>query len=109
MRTAKIEPDLRLNVGPRNKLLMSSSDSPYKERLAMLGWSSLQTKRSYFSLLECYQTIHGLNGLSCNDYFEFNCYSKTRSKHSFNLRQPLARVKLPSNRIPVSCMDILEV
>ena len=70
---------------------MSSRDSPYEERLAMLGWSSLQSRRSYLSLLEYYMTIHGLNGLNCNDYFEFN-YGKTRSNHSFKLRQPLARV-----------------
>ena len=38
-------------------LPMSSRDSPYGERLAMLGWSSLQSRRSYLSLLECYKTI----------------------------------------------------
>ena len=43
-------------------------------------------------MLECYMTIHGINGLNCNDYFEFNCYGKTRSNRSFKLRQPLARV-----------------
>ena len=80
------------NVGPwKYALPMSSRDSPYEERLAMLGWSSLQSRRSYLSLLECYKTILGLNGLNCNDYFEFN-YGKTRSNHSFKLRQPLARV-----------------
>ena len=26
----------------------------------------------YSSLLECYKTTHVLNGLNCNDYFEFN-------------------------------------
>ena len=77
----------------RYALPMSSRDSPYEERLAMLGWSSLQSRRSYLSLLECYKVIHGLNGLNCNDYFEFNCCGKTRSNHSFKLRQPLARVK----------------
>ena len=71
---------------------MSSRESPYEERLAMLGWSSLQSRRSYLSLLECYKTILGLNGLNCNDYFEFNCHGKTRSNYSFKLRQPLARV-----------------
>ena len=80
------------NVGPwKSALPMSSRDSPYEERLAMLGWSSLQSRRSYLALLECYKTIHGVNGLNCNDYFEFN-YGKTRSNHSFKLRQPLARV-----------------
>ena len=43
-------------------------------------------------MLECYKTTHGLNGFNCNDYFEFNCYGKTRTNHSFKLRQPLARV-----------------
>ena len=57
----------------------------------MLGWSGLHSRRSCLSLLECYKTIHGLNGLNCNDYFEFNSYSKTKSNHSFKLRQALAR------------------
>ena len=72
-------------------LPMSSRDSPYDERLAMLGWSSLQSRRSYLFFLECYKTIHGLNGLNCYDYLEFNSYSKTRSNHSFKLREPLAK------------------
>ena len=59
-------------------LPMSSRDSPYAEGLAILGWSSLLSRRSYLTLLECYKTIHGLNGLNCNDYFEFNSYGKTR-------------------------------
>ena len=71
---------------------MSFRDSPYDERLAMLGWSSLQSRRSYLSFLECYMTIHGLNGFNCTDYFEFNCYGETRSNHSFKLRQSLATV-----------------
>ena len=43
-------------------------------------------------MLECYKTIHGLNGVNCNDYFEVNYSGKTGSNHSFKLRQPLARV-----------------
>ena len=58
--------------------MSSSRDSPYKERLTMLGWSNLQSRRFYLSLLECYKTIHGLNGLKCDDYFEFNCDSMSR-------------------------------
>ena len=61
-------------------------------RLLILGWSTNQSRRSYLSLLECYKTIHGLNGVNCNDYFEFNSYGKTRSNHSFKFRQSLARV-----------------
>ena len=64
-------------------LPMPSRDSLYEERLAMLGWSSLQSRRSCLFLLECYKTIHDLNGLDCDDYFEFNCYSRTRSNRLF--------------------------
>ena len=71
-------------------LPMSSRDSPYEERLAMLGWSMQSSIEEVLStLLECYKTIHGLNDLNCNDYFEFDyCYGKTRSNHSFKLREP---------------------
>ena len=29
----------------------------------------------------------------CNDYFELNCYGKTRSHHSFKLRHPLPSLR----------------
>ena len=37
-------------------LLKSSRDSPYEETLAMLGWSSLQSTRSYLSL-QCWKLL----------------------------------------------------
>ena len=58
-------------------------------------WVSLQgmsVRRSYLSLLDGHKAIHGLNGINCNDYFEFNSYSKTRSNYSFKLRKLLARI-----------------
>ena len=68
------------NEGPQ---VCSPGDFPrYEERLAVLGSSSPQSMKSSLSLLECYATIHGLNGHNCNDYFEFNFYSKGRSNHS---------------------------
>ena len=57
-------------------LPMSSRASPYEERLAMLGWSSPQSRRSYLSFLECYKTIHDLNGLTCNDYLDLTVMVK---------------------------------
>ena len=37
-------------------LLMSSRDSPYEETLAMLGWPSFQSRRSYLSL-QCWKLL----------------------------------------------------
>ena len=76
-------------------LPISSRDSKYEERLTMLEWPSPQSRRSYLSLLECYKTIHGLNGLKCDDYFEFNCHSRKRLKvYTCSLLASRPRVKL---------------
>ena len=35
----------------------------YEERCELLGWSTLQCRREYFSLVECYKTVFELNRL----------------------------------------------
>ena len=46
------------------------------------------------SVVECYKTVFGLNGLDLDDYFEF-CRSKnTRANHPFKIQTKLAKVKL---------------
>ena len=80
------------NVGPRNTLSPCHLGTLRTKKDWQCLGGPVFIRRSYLSLLECYKTIHGLNGLTCNDYFEFNCYGKTRSNHSFKLRQLLARV-----------------
>ena len=80
-----LAPNLQMNIDALERvqrraakyaLPMSSRDSPNEERLAMLGWSSLQSRRSYLSLLECYKTIHDLNGITCNDYLDLTVMVK---------------------------------
>ena len=44
------------------------------------------------SVVECYKTVFGLNGLDLDDYFEF-CRSKnTRANHPFKIQTKLAKV-----------------
>ena len=38
-------------------------EMPYEERCKLLNWNSLQHRREYLSLVECYKTVFGLNGL----------------------------------------------
>ena len=53
---------------------------------------SLQHRREYLSLVECYKTVFGLNGLDLNDYFEC-CRSKSiRANHSFKIQTKSARI-----------------
>jgi hypothetical protein len=47
-------------------------EMPYEERCAILNWSSLEKRRNYASLIECYKIIFGLNGLKRDDFFEFS-------------------------------------
>ena len=72
---------LERNVGPGNKEVFSRLCNalviPILEYavplVTILGWSSRQSRRTYLSLLKCYNTIHGVNDLNSNhyDYFEF--------------------------------------
>ncbi|RMX52105.1 hypothetical protein pdam_00024115 [Pocillopora damicornis] len=43
----------------------------YEERCILLNWNTLQHRRAYLSVVECYKTVFGLNGLGFDDYFEF--------------------------------------
>ena len=58
-------------------------EMPYEERCKLLNWNSLQHRREYLSLVECYKTVFGLNGLDFNDYFEC-CRSKSKKSARIN-------------------------
>ena len=62
-----------------------------KKDANLLGWSTLELRREYFSLVECYKTVFELNRLECRDYFEF-CNNNTRSNNLFKIRMKSAKV-----------------
>ena len=43
----------------------------YEERYILLNWNTLQHRRAYLAVVECYMTVFGLNGLDLDDYLEF--------------------------------------
>ena len=64
----------------------------YEERSILLNWNTLPHRRKYLSVVECYKTVFGLNGLDFDDYFEF-CRSKnTRANHPYKIQTKLAKV-----------------
>lgn len=63
----------------------------YEDRCELLGWSTLEHRREYFSLVECYKIVFELNGLECCDYFEF-CNNNTRSNNPFKICMKSAKV-----------------
>ena len=44
---------------------------PYEERCNILNWPLLSTRRTYFSLVECYKIVFGLSHLDFQEVFEF--------------------------------------
>ena len=44
---------------------------PYEERCNILNWPLLSTRRTYFSLVECYKIVFGLSHLDFQEGFEF--------------------------------------
>ena len=66
----------------------------HEERCILLNWNTLQHRREYLSVVECYKTVFDLNGLDLDDYFEF-CRSKnTRANHPYKIQTKLAKVLL---------------
>ena len=58
---------------------------PYEERCNILNWPLLSTRRTYFSLVECYKIVFGLSYLDFQEFFEFAKVHSTRANHSYKL------------------------
>ena len=62
-------------------------DMPYEERLKLLKWPTLEQRRLFLSLIECYKTTNRFNGLNPSAFFTFaNDFQPLRANHHFKLR-----------------------
>ena len=67
----------------------------YEDRIKLLCWPTLEERRTFLSLVECYKTIHRLNGLDPTNYFDFpNTNYNLRRNHSLTLTIPSARIDI---------------
>ena len=69
----------------RLALRQKRGDMPYEERCNILTWPLLSTRRTYFSLVECYKIVFGLSLLDFKEFFEFATVHSTRANHSYKL------------------------
>jgi len=76
----------------RIALRQKRREMSYEERCELLGWGTLERRREYSSLVECYKTVFELNGLEWRDYFEYCNNNPTRSNNPFKLRMKSARL-----------------
>ena len=64
----------------------------YEEQCILLNWNTLQHRREYLSVVECYKTVFGLNGLDFDVYFEFCRGKNTRANHPYKIQTKLTKV-----------------
>ena len=76
----------------RMALNQKRGEMPYDRRCEFLKWDTLEKRREYYSLIECYKTVFGLNGVSFDEVFEFRHIRKTRCNHKYTLYSKLLRV-----------------
>ena len=60
---------------------------PYKECLNLLKWPTLEQRRLFSLLIECYKTTNRLNGLDPSAFFTFaHDFQPLRANHRFELK-----------------------
>ena len=108
----------------RRALGQRRGDMEYEDRLKILKWPTLEKRRHYISLVECYKTVFGLNGLNFSDVFDLALDPRTRANHPFKLFVKSAKVNpykysffvrivkawnnLPSHVVQAEAFDILK-
>ena len=76
----------RIALGQRRQ------EMAYEDRCKILKWNSLERRRDFLSLVECYKIVFNLNGLNFSDYFELCRSTKTRSNHQYKIQTKLAKI-----------------
>jgi hypothetical protein len=69
----------------------------YEEHCIILKLNTLEERREYISLIECYKTVFDLNGVKFNEVFEFKKSQKTRANHKYSLYIKLGRINCYKN------------
>ena len=64
----------------------------YQERCTLLKWGTLEKRRTYQSLVECYKTVFNLNGISFHEVSDYKFTNKTRVNHKYTLYTKLLRL-----------------
>jgi hypothetical protein len=69
----------------RLALKQRRGEMSYEDRCKILKWNTLEKRREFLSLVECYKTVFGLNGISFEEVFEYKQYRATRTNHAYIL------------------------
>lgn len=81
----------------RLALKQKRGEMPYEERCELLKWNTLEKRRTYFSLIECYKTVFNLNGIKFKEVLNYKHLNKTRANHKFSLYTKLSKINCYKN------------
>jgi hypothetical protein len=76
----------------RIALKQKRGEMSYLDRCVLLKWNTFEKRREYLSLIKCYKTVFGLNGINFDEVFEYKKSRKTRSNHKYSLYTKISRV-----------------
>ena len=59
----------------------------YEDRYRLLNWHTLEKRREFLSLVQCYKIVFGTDSLPFSDFFELTKCNRTRANHDPKLLQ----------------------
>ena len=57
----------------------------YEDRCRLLNWQTLEKRREFLSLVQCYKIVFGIDSLPFSDFFELTKCNRTRTNHDYKL------------------------
>ena len=57
----------------------------YEDRCRLLNWQTLEKRRQFLSLFQCYMIVFGIDSLRFSDFFELTKCNRTRANHDYKL------------------------
>ena len=66
----------------------------YEDRCRLLKWQTLEKRREFLSLVQCYKIVFGIDSLPFSDFFELTKSNRTRANHDYKLYVKVVIIKL---------------
>ena len=74
----------------RLALRQKRGEMSYEYRCSLLKWQSLEKRREFLSLVQCYKIVSGIDHLSFPAFFELANSTRTRANHDYKERFVIA-------------------
>ena len=69
----------------RLALKQMRGEMSYEDRCRLLNWQTLEKRREFLSLVQCYKIVFGIDSLPFSDFFELTKCYRTRPNHDYKL------------------------